>query len=439
MESILQIGEGNFLRAFAEDYLQTACDNGYDGEAVVCQPRSNTKIINALDAQNCRYNILFKGRLNGEVINSSKEIHCISRVIDTVGAYEELQKLAASDDLQLVISNTTEAGICFNENDKMENSPAVSFPGKVTALLYERFKAGKAGLVFLPVELIENNGDALKQCVNKYIELWGLDDAFKSYVNQECSFCNTLVDRIVTGKTEFEKDNCAVACEPYASWIIEADERAKAIIPFDNVIYSESLLPYRNRKVRILNGVHTMTVLAAYHMGYKIVRDMMADDVIKEYIWKGLIDEIMPAIPLPSEELTAFAKSVLERFDNPFIDHKLLDISLNSVSKFKARCLGSMLDYYKTNGSVPKILSFGFAALINFYAHPTDYKPNDLPDVIDFFAETHDDIVKVVLSNEAFWDCDLTELSGFYETVKRNYDNICNDGMKKAMEKVINE
>ncbi|MCH5321698.1 MAG: tagaturonate reductase [Eubacterium sp.] len=453
---ILQFGEGNFLRAFADYYIQLANEKGiYNGSVAVCQPRTNTKIINALKNQDCKYNVIIRGRFNGEIIDEVKEINSISRAIDTVGEYDSLLHLIKSDSLETVISNTTEAGICFNESDKMENSPDISFPAKVTALLYERYKSGKSGLVFLPVELIENNGDTLRDCIIKYVTLWELEEGFADYVKNDCSFCNTLVDRIVTGHIDYEDDKCAVACEPYASFLIQADERAKIALPFNNldknISFVDDLQVYRSRKVRILNGAHTMSVLAAYHMGFDIVRDMMQDDLTNAFIKKGLFDEVIPTIDLPADELTPFANSVLERFNNPFIDHKILDISLNSVSKFKARCLCTLLDYKKITGKLPRVICFGLAALINFYngkyagdkfvgkRNSETYEINDSKDVLDFFGKAYkgDDVVKAVLSNKAFWDIDLTEIDGLYDTVKKYFDNIKTFGMRNAVEMVV--
>ena len=275
--------------------------------------------------------------------------------------------------------------------------------------------------MFLPVELIENNGTELEKCIIKYAKLWNLESGFINFVENKCSFCNTLVDRIVTGKAEYKNDNCAVACEPYASWLAEADEKAKNIIPFEKVDmgfkFVESIIPYRERKVKILNGVHTMSVLAAYNAGFTIVRDMVNDD------------------------FNSFASGVLERFNNPFIDHKLLDISLNSVAKFKARCLCSILDYYKKFGKTPNVLSFAFAALINFYEdyQNKDYPVNDVESVMEFFDAKHENIVFDTLSNIDFWGEDLTNIDNLYEKVKAHFDNIKNLGIKKALEILVNE
>ena len=272
---------------------------------------------------------------------------------------------------------------------------------------------------------------------------------------EKCVFCNTLVDRIVTGHVDFDGDNCAVACEPYASWLIEADEKVKNVLPFDfsddRITFVDSLKVYRLRKVRILNGAHTMSVLAAYHMGYDIVRDMMHDELLLSYIKKGVYDEVIPTINLPRSELEQFADSVLERFDNPFIDHKLLDISLNSVSKFKARCLGTLIDHVNLKIKLPDVICFSLAALINFYnvsndggkfvsnRGGNDYEVKDSQDVLNFFLNAHKsgDVVKAVLENKSLWNTDLMKIPGLYDKVNSYYQDILSCGVRKAMEKVV--
>lgn len=445
MDYILQIGEGNFLRAFAENYVQDAVDDGYDGSVVICQPRSNNKIINALRIQGCQYNILLRGRYNGLIIDDIKHITCVSRTIDTASEYNDLSILFSSSDLKIVISNTTEAGICFDKTEKINDLPNKTFPAKIANLLYERYLANQPGLVFLPVELIENNGDELKKCIIKYAQLWQLPESFIDYIECDCSFCNTLVDRIVTGHIPNDPDSCSVACEPYRSWIIQADEKAKAVIPFKNVTFTDNLIPFRTLKVRILNGTHTMFVPAAYLCGFDIVRDVVNDSVFNLYICRGM-NEIKQTITFPQEEINAFSHKVIERFNNPFIDHKLIDISLNSVSKFRARCLDTIFDYIKINENLPVILTFSFSALIAFYAKKGSDRSYDIKDnseITDFFNSLislpNESIVKKVLSNKELWGKDLTEIPDFEAAVFKYFNTICNKGMLNAVREVIYE
>lgn len=435
MNKIIQFGEGNFLRAYMEDYLQDSVENGYDGRVIICQPRKNTKVINALKAQNNEYTVIKSGLLDGEVVNETRRITCVADCIDSVGEYEKLCALFKDEDLTLVVSNTTEAGIAFCETDTQSDIFNAQFPAKLCALLYLRFTDGKDGLTFLPVELIENNGAELKKCIIKYAGLWSLPKEFIDYINCECSFCNTLVDRIVTGHPENSDDACSVACEPYKSFIIEADEKAKSAIPFDGVTYTDDITPYRTRKVRILNGVHTMSVLAGYMAGFDIVRDMVSDPLFKAYIDSGL-SEIKRTIPINCDD---FAASVIERFLNPFIDHKLLDISLNSVSKFKVRVLDTVIDYCNSYSALPETLVFSLAALIAFYLKVgnREYELRDSETVLNFFSSNH--TVEEILKNKDFWGRDLTEIEGFLPLCKKDYDMICEKGITAALKEIISE
>ena len=443
MIKILQFGEGNFLRAFAEYYIQLANENEANAyEVFICQPRSNRRVIDALRVQDCRYSIYLRGRRDGAVVDKIMPIRCVGGCIDTLGEYNTLRELFRDDTLKLVISNTTEAGIVFSEQDRYADAPYVSFSAKVTALLYDRYRSGGEALVFLPTELIQNNGDALKECVLQYAVLWKLGDGFLDYIRQ-CSFCNTLVDRIVTGHRDGDEDACSVICEPYGSWLIQADERAKKFIPaHKDIVFTDDLTPYQIRKVRILNGTHTMSVLAAYMAGFDIVREMMHDEVFSRYISLGM-EEIKATIDLPQSELNRFAESVTERFDNPFIDHRLFDITLNSVSKFKARCLGTITDYTERYHTVPKILTFSLAALIAFYmkmGSAMAYEPNDAKEILAFFhgldGRSEEETVRAVLSNTKLWDRDLSFL---FENVLPYYSAIAGKGIAQAVKEVVYE
>ena len=438
METILQIGEGVFLRAFAENYIQDAVNEGYEGSVVICQPRKNTAVINALKNRGCRYDIIVRGKLDGRLTDGRLPVSCVSRCIDSCGEYGELQKLFCSAELKIVISNTTESGICFNKADRPENYPDISFPAKVTALLYRRFLSKRDGLVFMPAELIENNGSALRECIIKYAALWKLGGDFVSYVKNECSFCDTLVDRIVTGHIASDEDPCSVACEPYRSWIVSADEKAKAAIPFKNIVYVSDIAPYRARKVKILNGIHTMTAPAALSAGIPTVREAVSDGVFGEYIRRGL-EEIKASLDMPKAELDSFADGVLERFSNPFIEHRLIDISLNSVSKFKERCLGTITDYYGKFGVLPKILTFSLAALIAFYLRLPErkYEIKDSEETLAFFAKKPS--VEEIMRSETLWGTDLTKIGGFREEAEKRLCEIKENGITNAVKEVLYE
>lgn len=462
---ILQIGEGNFLRAFAEYIIQTADEKGIINSSVVISQARGSDFCDTFNAQNCDYNIITRGIQNGETVDEVKKITCVKECINPKKDFEKLKETACLDTLEVIISNTTEAGISYNPDDKPTDNPPVSFPAKLTVLLHERYLhfcgAKDKGILLLPVELIEHNGDKLKELVLRYSEEWEFGGEFKEWIESSCQFANTLVDRIVSGypKTDVDalwqrcgfEDKCMVACEPFLFWAIECDESWYGKFPIDklglNIVYSPDITPYKTRKVRILNGAHTVSVLAAYLAGHDIVRKMMDDEVFMSFITKALNEEIIPTIDLPEEELKTFAASVIERFQNPFIDHRLLDISLNSVSKFKARCLGSMNDYIRLNGgTLPPALTFGLAALIKFYdgeikdgkflgtRNGENYEIKDGANVIEFFASKP--TVSEILANMDFWGTDLNTIDGLTAAVEKNLDKINADGIYAAIQEI---
>ena len=470
---IMQFGEGNFLRAFADYFIQNANERGIINSSVVLVKPIAGEPNPDFKNQNFRYNVFLRGRMNGEVVDDVKTITSVSDMLSAYDDFDKMREIAKSPELQFIISNTTEAGIEFNAADEFSSVPKVTYPGKLTALLYDRFNAlgADAGVMVLPVELIENNGVVLKKCILDYADLWNLGDDFKAYINDSCIICTTLVDRIVTGfpanyynelceRLGYE-DKIMVACEPYYSWIISADgkeEEAKKLFPlhtvFENVVWSSEVAAYRERKVRILNGAHTVSVLAGYYAGFDIVRDMLHDETFSNMINLCLNKEVIPTIDLSEDVLKSFAASVLERFDNPFIDHKLLDISLNSVSKYKARCMGSFKDNFAKTGKVPSLLSFGLAALITFYngrfegnafigtrENGDDYQIKDNPEVLAAVSEAYKsgDAVSAIMKNAALWGEDLTAIDGFEEKVKAYFNGIKEIGMKAQLEKVIND
>lgn len=466
-EKILQFGEGNFLRAFADYLVDIMNEKGlFDGSVVICQPIEKG-IGNLINSQDGVYTLVLRGKENGETVEKSRIIESVSRCINPYEDFESFLQIAHGEDLKIIISNTTEAGIAFCQTDKFDDAPPSSYPGKLTRFLYERFTffngdPNKA-LYILPVELIDNNGKELCKCVKRYANLWNLPADFEAWLDK-CGFSDTLVDRIVTGypKKDIEQlseklgyaDNLLDTAEPFFFWAIEDKDGLKDVFPADKsglgAVFCEDISGYKMRKVRILNGAHTVSVLGAYLSGFDIVRDMMNDNIFSDFIITVLNEEVIPFIPLPQHEKEEFASSVLERFNNPFIDHRLLDISLNSVSKFKARCLPSLLDNVKS-GKFPKRLLFGLACLIEFYngAYNTDgtfnatrgaqtYEIHDGKDVLDFFTDVNGkpDKIQKVLSNTAFWGCDLTEIDGVADYVTSVCTAIEKDGVKAAMEQI---
>ncbi|CDZ23702.1 Altronate oxidoreductase [[Clostridium] cellulosi] len=468
-EKVLQIGEGNFLRAFADWMINTMNNAGvFNGSVVISQPiaRGMSEMLNA---QDCVYTVLMRGIEDGKVVEKAEVITSVSRCINPYEDFNTLLDVARNPEIKVIISNTTEAGIAYHEGDKPTDMPPQSYPAKMTVMLHERYLALGAGsdssILILPVELIERNGDNLKKIVLQYATEWGFEPEFIDWLKTEVCFANTLVDRIVSGFPRDEineiceklgyEDNMLVTCEPFHSWVIEAPKKWAEVIPFDkvglHVIWTDDMTPYRTRKVRILNGAHTVSVLAAYLSGYNIVREMLEDKTFNRYLKSVLNNEIIPNIKLPREELDSFAAAVLERFSNPFIKHKLLDISLNSVSKFKARCLDSLLEYTESRKELPDILCFGFAALMEFYKgemrdgryygkrNGEEYEIRDNADVLAFFNDAwkQGGVVKKVLSNTAFWGRNLLEVPGLEEKIEGYLSKIEKNGMRNAVEELM--
>lgn len=473
-EKVLQFGEGNFLRAFVDWMIDKANRDGiYQGSIVLCQPIAQG-LKDMINAQDGVYTLAMRGAENGQPVENIEFITSVSRCINPYENYEDLMEIARSTDLEVVVSNTTEAGIAYHEGDQLTDRPPVSFPAKVTAFLYERYKAfngdPQKGLLFLPVELIDNNGAELKRIVLKYAEEWELGQEFTEWVNTANEFTSTLVDRIVTGYPRDEisyfeeklgyKDNIIDTSELFNLWVIEGDKKWADKLPVHktdaNVIWTDDVKPYKKRKVRILNGAHTSTVLAAYLAGFDIVGDFMKDDTVRTFMNDVICKEVIPTLDLPKEELESFAAAVNDRFANPYIKHNLLDIALNSCSKFNARCLPSLLGYVEEKGELPKCLTFSLAAFIKFYQgewkdgvytgtrkDETQYPPRDDEAVIRFFADAwaENDAEKTaesVLSNKDFWSGkDLTEVPGLKDAVAGYLKEMDKKEIKKIMAELI--
>ena len=410
-EKIIQFGEGGFLRGFADWMIQIVNEEtDFDGGIVVVQP-INQGMCDMLMAQDCKYTHICRGIEGIDV----KKIDVITRCIKPYDEFQAYLKLAENPDFRFIISNTTESGICFDENDKFTDEPANSFPGKLTQLLKYRFDLGLNGFVFLPCELIDKNGEVLKNCILDYAEIWDLGDSFKAWIEEENIFCNTLVDRINTGYPKDESieldytDTMINTSEYFHLWVIEGYNGLFDEIPFDkcglNVIVTDKLEMYRTRKVRILNGAHTALVPYALLSGFDTVKSCIDDETMRTHIKKCIYDEIIPTLDMPKEELIQYADDVLVRFANPYIKHYLSSIALNSVSKFKVRVLPSILEYIKKYEKMPETLIFSFAKLIDFYR--TDMT-NDDAKITEFMKTA---TVKEILANECLWGQDLSFLA----------------------------
>ena len=468
-ERVLQFGEGNFLRAFVDYFIDMMNEKaGFHSKVVLCQPIA-PGLADMINEQEGLYTLFLRGFENGKKVNDKRVISCVSRCLNPYQDYDAVLACAENPDLRFIACNTTEAGITYDPACSFTDVPADSYPGKLTQFLYKRFEtfgkeAGK-GFVILSCELIDNNGKELEKCVLQYADQWKLGEEFVTWIKQENIFCSTLVDRIVTGYPRNEaasiceelgyQDNIIDTGEVFGFWVIEGPESLKEELPFEKaglpVLITDDHKPYKQRKVRILNGAHTSFVLGAYLAGQDIVRDCMEDEVICGFMNKTIYDEIIPTLTLPKEELKSFAASVTERFKNPFIDHALLSISLNSTSKWKARVMPSLKGYIANTGKLPECITASFAFYIAFYrgkqlteggliaARPAGngYTVKDARPILKFFYDHREDdaktLVHAVCSNEEFWGEDLTAIAGFEDAVAGYVADIWEKGAYEVM------
>ncbi len=467
---VLQFGEGNFLRAFVDYMIDIANEQGkFDGDIVIVKPIEFGN-LDRFHNQECQYTVQLRGRVDGEPKKINRIVTSVADAVDAYTEYEKYAEYAKLDTLRFIVSNTTEAGIVYDETDSISLNPPKSYPGKLAKFLYERYKHFNGdrskGLIMLPVELIDDNGLHLKECVLKQAENWKLEKEFVDWLNEACIFTSTLVDRIVTGYPRDEadelckefgyKDELIVTGEPFALWVIESPKDLSDELPLPAaglpVIYTPDHHPYKQRKVRILNGAHTSFVLASYLCGNDIVLQSMNDELILKFIKGTLFDEVIPTLTLPKADLLEFADAVLARFNNPYVKHAHLSIALNSVSKWRARCMPSFLDYVKNEGKLPAHLTFSIAALMAFYTGTEirdkalighrgeeEYQILDDMSVLEFFASNSSkdpsEFTKAVLSNEDFWGQDLSKIDGLSECICEYITSIREIGMRKTMEK----
>ena len=469
-EKVLQFGEGNFLRAFVNYWFDVANEKaGWNGKCCLVQPIPQG-LTNLINEQEGLYTLYLRGTENGQKVDRKRVISSVSRCLNPYenAGFAAMMEVVASDDLEYVVSNTTEAGIVYDPTCSFTDKPAASFPGKLTQVLYHRFKAGKGGLVILSCELIDNNGKELLKCVNQYIDQWKLEGAFRTYVNEACTFCSTLVDRIVPGRirdtvevSRLEKENgysdpLMDVGEVFGVWNIEGPAWLEDKLPFKaadvNCIVVPDVTPYKKRKVSILNGAHTGFVLGAYLGGYDIVRECMHDDTVLGYMNKMLFEEILPILPLPKEDVESFAAAVQDRFNNPFINHELLSISLNSTSKWRARNMPSFLEYIDKFGKLPTCLAMSFAAYIAFFSNEIQelnasglvccrpkgntYVCSDDRWALEFYwdhrNDSEEELVHAVMTNEQMWGQNLTQIPGFEEATVANLKKIRTEGALAA-------
>ena len=471
-EKVLQFGEGNFLRAFVNYWFDLANEKaGWNGKCVLVQPIA-PGLAKMINEQEGLYTLYLRGSQNGQKVDDKRVISSVSRCLNPYeeDGFTQMLEVAASDDLEIIVSNTTEAGIVYDPACQLTDRPCSSFPGKLTQVLYHRYQAGKKGILMLACELIDNNGKELLKCVNQYIDQWGLEDAFRKYVNEECTFCGSLVDRIVPGRIRDPKEVAELeqkhgyadplldVGEVFGLWVIEGDTALNDVLPFrkagleDKVFVTPDMTPYKKRKVRILNGAHTGFVLGAYLAGHDIVRECMNDPVVLGYMNKMLLEEVVPILPLDQEDCRNFAAAVQNRFNNPFVNHELMSISLNSTSKWRARNMPSFLEYIEKTGKLPKCLTMSFAAYIAFFSNDiqdlTDaglvcrrpkgntYVCSDDRWALEFYYDHRnnsvEELVHAVMTNQQMWGQDLTAIPGFEAATVENLTLIREKGARAA-------
>ena len=467
---ILQFGEGVFLRAFADYAVDIANEeNNFNGNIAVILPRSGK--TDRFAKQNNIYTVCLRGQQDGQVYKENRVITSIDSVISARDEYDAFMALAHEDALEFVISNTTDAGITYNEADQFSDCPPSTFPAKLTKFLYERYTYYQGdiqkGLVMVPTELNDDNGQLLKSCVLQYAALWNLDDAFTAWLASACRFVDTLVDRIVAGypagnidaiQEELGYEDALLdQAEPFSLWVIGDPSLAdKFTIGSDkfHVEFTDNIQAFKEQKVRILNGAHTSMVLGAYLSGLDYVGQCMADPVVRRSLDQTVFGEIVPTVDLPQEKAEAFAKAVYERFENPFVNHALLAISLNSISKWKGRILPTFKDSVAATGKLPKWLTYSLAALLAFYrsteegdgcligarAAGNTYEIHDDAEKLAFIKETAASptpvYVQAVMSRIDFWGEDLTAIAGFADAVTAHIDRMTEIGVKAHIEEL---
>ncbi|MDO6386938.1 tagaturonate reductase [Uliginosibacterium sp. 31-12] len=469
---ILQIGDGNFLRGFADWLIDIANGAGhFNGRVTIAQPLARG-IADLINAQDGLYTVLLRGVQGGQTFESRRIVSCVDKCLNPYAQWDEMLALAADPALRFVISNTTEAGIAYVAEAQGAACPD-NFPAKIAALLWARYQVlggtAASGLVFLPCELIEANGTKLRATVLQHVEAWGLPAAFAEWIKAHNHFCNTLVDRIVPGYPAAEaaklceelgyEDKLLVAAEPFLLWVIEGPAHLADEIPLHKaglgVVWTDDMQPYRTRKVRILNGAHTASSLASYSTGLDTVQQMTEDPVVSKYLKQVMFEEIVPFVPLPDAERRAYADTIMERFANPHIRHELISIALNSVSKWQVRVLPTVKDYVAAHGKAPAGLSFSLAALLNFYQGTFDakgefvgqrdagsYPIRDNAEILSALGEAWrgwqagEDLagrVRSMLGDARLWGEDLNAVAGLTEQVTRALTAIKAQGVKAAM------
>lgn len=464
---VLQFGTGVLLRGLPDYFIDKANRQGvFNGRVAVVKSTGND--TSEFDQQDALYTLCIRGIENGNPVSENIISSAISQVIAANCNWAKVLELAQSEDLKIIVSNTTEVGIQL-VNEQIDQNPPSSFPAKVLAVLHHRYKklgAQNTGLVIIATELIPDNGKKLASIVLELAKYNNLDEQFTAWLTDENIFCNSLVDRIVPGKPDAEnlkaledelgyKDNLLSMSEPYRLWAIEGNEKVREVLSFakvdDGVIIAEDIEIYRELKVRLLNGTHTLTSGIAFLAGIDTVKNAMTNDALKSYIDELMAQEIGPAIPyqVSEEQTSAFANTVKDRFANPSIEHLWLNITFQYSMKMKIRILPLLLNYYKKFDAVPENIAFGFAAYLRFlkvdkeegnkyFGKYEDQKYVITDDSAKYFYQQSqtEAYVDNVLNDRDFWQADLSTLKGFIDSVKNNYNAIESQGVINALKEI---
>lgn len=466
---IMQFGEGNFLRAFFDwqiDALNQQC--GLAAGVSIIRP-IDYDTLPLLNTQDGLYTTIVRGIDEaGNAVQQTKVISCINEEIPVYQQFDRYLALAEDANIELVVSNTTEAGIEFIASDKLDDQPAKAFPAKLTQWLHHRYQhfagAADAGVILLPCELIDYNGEKLKEIVLQYCALWQLDAGFVEWINTANEFCSTLVDRIVTGfprdehaalQTEFGyRDNFMVTSEYFHLFVIQGSERIKQFLKVDqtdlNILVVDDIAPYKQRKVAILNGAHTAMVPLAYLAGLEAVKETVEDPLFSRFVQQFIFDEVIPTLNFPADEISAFANAVITRFKNPYIHHLLISISLNSMTKFTTRILPQLLSYHAKTGALPPLMITALAGQLLFYRGLRGDESIPLKDddfwLTKFSALWHEyqqgklplqELVSSVLSEHDHWGQDLNQVDGMTTAVTASLDKLLNQGVRATLEPLL--
>lgn len=469
-EKIIQFGEGNFIRAFMDWMIHQMNKKGtFNGQIVAIQPTPHGKIVSKLNAQNGLFTVILRGVLNGQIINNHEVITSISRGINPYTNWQEVLKCAENPEMEFVFSNTTEAGLIYNPEDAANMTPPLSYPAKLTLFLYHRYKyfngAKDKGMYIIPCELLENNGELLKNILLKYCEDWNLPKEFKTWLKTNNKFYNSLVDRVVSGypKDAIEtitqklgyKDTLVTCGEPFHFLALEGDKSLNDKLPFIksdlNVVIEKDITKYRQRKVRLLNGGHTANVPASFLAGLDTVSEMMDDEITGKFARQTIKNIILPSISMDKQMLENFADAVIERFQNPFIKHQLLSILLNCTSKFKVRVLPSLIQYYEKFNIFPQNLCFSFAAYI--YLYKSNNRNGQFFEFIDdnvAIKKLHtawqlydnsltsaNNVAMQILNDTELWGIDLSIYPKLIHDVGKYLYEIDINGTKKIMQSLL--